>query len=92
MSELVLGQLFLLHKVTRADLTTINVDSFRLPKSANRSRSILQLFQAYRGRQYHIFFDIISYQYHGQKNDILSSVYHYFLNDIIYQYPDFGRS
>jgi DNA replication protein DnaC len=36
-----------------------------------------------RGRQYHFFFDIISYQYHGQKNDILSSVYHYFLNDII---------
>jgi hypothetical protein len=40
-----------------------------------------------RGRQYHIFFDIISYQYHGQKNDILSSAYHYFLNNIIsYQY------
>jgi hypothetical protein len=29
-----------------------------------------------RGRQYHFVFDIISYQYHGQKNDIISCIYH----------------
>jgi hypothetical protein len=30
-----------------------------------------------------IFFDIISYQYHGQKNDIISCIYHFFKSDII---------
>jgi hypothetical protein len=27
-----------------------------------------------RGRQYHFFCDIISYQYHGQKSDIISCI------------------
>jgi hypothetical protein len=29
-----------------------------------------------RGGQYHFFVDIISYQYHGPKSDILSCIYH----------------
>jgi hypothetical protein len=35
-----------------------------------------------RGQQYHFFFDIISYQYHGPKSDILSCIYHFKKSDI----------
>jgi hypothetical protein len=34
------------------------------------------------GRQYQFFFDIISYQHHGPKSDILSCIYHFKKSDI----------
>jgi hypothetical protein len=46
------------------------------------SLRILHYCPISRGHQYQIFFDIISYQYHGPKSDILSCKYHFQKSDM----------